>query len=177
MQTRELRRYARMDFGHVAVCWRGRFVTRVELRPTGRGRSDRALAGKLAKVLRGAVIPAELRVDPAGLSDFARRVLGICAGIRPGGLMTYKELARRAGTPGAARAVGRVLAANPFPLLIPCHRVVGSSGALTGFGGGLAMKNRLLEGEGWRIRRRRVVGPLDRPLAGRTHPGHRCGAA
>ncbi|MBF0512986.1 MAG: MGMT family protein, partial [Desulfovibrionaceae bacterium] len=56
--------------------------------------------------------------------------------------------AARAGRPGAARAVGRVMAANPFPLVLPCHRVVGAGMKLTGFGPGLPMKKMLLELEG-----------------------------
>jgi O-6-methylguanine DNA methyltransferase len=65
--------------------------------------------------------------------------------------MTYSELATAVGRPRAARAVGQVMANNPFALLIPCHRVVGSGHALHGFGGGLAMKEWLLEQEGWRF--------------------------
>jgi len=65
--------------------------------------------------------------------------------------MTYSELARAAGRPKAARAVGQVMANNPYALLIPCHRVVGSDYALHGFGGGLAMKEWLLAQEGWQF--------------------------
>ena len=57
---------------------------------------------------------------------------------------SYGEIATRLGKPGAARAVGRANATNPIPLLVPCHRVVGTNGALTGFGGGLHLKTRLL---------------------------------
>ncbi len=62
--------------------------------------------------------------------------------------MTYGGLAARLGVPGAGRAVGNVMARNPFPLIIPCHRVVGSDRGLHGFGGGLAMKKTLLTMEG-----------------------------
>jgi len=78
-------------------------------------------------------------------------VLGRCAGIRPGEVMSYAELAKAVGHPRAARAVGRVMAGNPFPLLIPCHRVVGSDYSLHGFGGGLGMKEWLLAQEGWQF--------------------------
>jgi methylated-DNA-[protein]-cysteine S-methyltransferase len=67
-------------------------------------------------------------------------------------VLTYGELARKAGKPGAARAVGRVMATNPIPIVIPCHRVVGSDLKLHGFGGGLAMKKRLLELEGLTVK-------------------------
>jgi methylated-DNA-[protein]-cysteine S-methyltransferase len=65
--------------------------------------------------------------------------------------MTYQELARAVSRPGSARAVGRVLSRNPFPLLIPCHRVVGKDMRLTGFRGGLAWKEFLLGREGWQV--------------------------
>jgi len=83
-----------------------------------------------------------------GLSPFARRVLDELVRVPHGQKVTYGWLAARAGNPKAARAVGRVMANNPFPLVYPCHRVVGSSGALTGFGPGVDMKQYLLDREG-----------------------------
>lgn len=69
--------------------------------------------------------------------------------VGPGVVVSYGELARMAGRPGAARAVGRAMATNPWPLVIPCHRVVGAGGALTGFSGtGMPMKRYLLQTEG-----------------------------
>jgi len=65
-----------------------------------------------------------------------------------GRTISYGGLAGLAGSPGAARAVGQVMARNPWPLIVPCHRVVGSDGKLTGFGPGLAMKEYLLRLEG-----------------------------
>jgi methylated-DNA-[protein]-cysteine S-methyltransferase len=105
----------------------------------------------LEAVLSGGRVPRELHVDASGLSGFARRALGVCAGIRPGRVMTYAELAMATGRPGAARAAGQVMARNPFPLLIPCHRVVASSRRLQGFGGGLGLKEHLLRAEGWTV--------------------------
>ena len=61
--------------------------------------------------------------------------------------ISYGELARRIGRPAASRAVGAANGANPLPIIVPCHRVIGSSGALTGFGGGLPTKRWLLEHE------------------------------
>jgi methylated-DNA-[protein]-cysteine S-methyltransferase len=89
------------------------------------------------------------KVDLRGCSEFQRRVLAACRRIPPGTCLTYGELARRAGHPGAARAVGRALATNPAPLVIPCHRVIASTGALCGFSaaGGLDLKRRLLDHE------------------------------
>ena len=65
-----------------------------------------------------------------------------------GETITYGELARRLGKPNASRAVGAANGANPIPIVIPCHRVIGSDGALTGFGGGLDTKLKLLQLEG-----------------------------
>ena len=65
-----------------------------------------------------------------------------------GETISYAELARRIGQPGASRAVGMANNQNPLPILIPCHRVIGASGELVGFGGGLEVKRRLLEHEG-----------------------------
>ncbi len=68
--------------------------------------------------------------------------------IRPGTTVTYGEIARRAGAPGAARAVGQATGANPVSLIVPCHRIVGSGGRPGGYGGGLDRKLRLLAHEG-----------------------------
>jgi methylated-DNA-[protein]-cysteine S-methyltransferase len=88
-------------------------------------------------------------VDLTGCSEFQRRILAACRRIPAGSCLTYGELARRAGRPGAARAVGRALATNPAPLVIPCHRVIASTGALCGFSaaGGLDLKRLLLDHE------------------------------
>ena len=83
-----------------------------------------------------------------GLSEFARTVLDALTRVPRGQMVSYGWLAARAGRPKAARAVGRIMAQNPFPLVIPCHRVVGANGALTGFGPGLDMKRYLLGREG-----------------------------
>lgn len=65
-----------------------------------------------------------------------------------GATTTYGEIAQRIGRPGAARAVGAAVGANPLPILIPCHRVIGAGGSLTGYGGGLEVKAALLRLEG-----------------------------
>ena len=82
-----------------------------------------------------------------GYTDFQQRVLRQCRRIAYGRTVTYAELGGRAGAPRAARAVGGVMARNRIPLVIPCHRVVGSGGALGGFSApdGIRMKRRLLE--------------------------------
>ena len=82
-------------------------------------------------------------VDLTGVAGFTLRVLDAARTIPPGKTITYGELARRAGSPRACRAVGQVMARNPIPLVIPCHRVV-AAGGQGGYGGGLALKARLL---------------------------------
>ncbi len=81
------------------------------------------------------------------LSDFRRRIVGRCRRIPYGRTATYGQLARLAGSPGAARAVGQALAANRVPIIVPCHRIVGANGSLGGFSapGGVELKRRLLE--------------------------------
>ncbi len=83
---------------------------------------------------------------------FGRRVLETTAAIPFGETASYGEIAAAIGMPGAARAVGRALAANPLPIVIPCHRVVGRDGSLLGFGGGVALKKWLLAHEGAQTR-------------------------
>jgi methylated-DNA-[protein]-cysteine S-methyltransferase len=82
-----------------------------------------------------------------GLGLFARRVLTACRDIKFGQTVSYGRLAELAGKSGAARAVGGVLAKNPLPLIIPCHRVVCANGKIGGFStsGGIALKKRLLK--------------------------------
>jgi len=91
----------------------------------------------------------DIPLSPQGLSFFAGTVLTACRDITYGQTISYGHLARRAGCPGAARAVGAVLAANPLPLLIPCHRVIRSDGQIGGFSakGGIKLKKNLLQHE------------------------------
>ncbi|MFQ5948397.1 MAG: methylated-DNA--[protein]-cysteine S-methyltransferase [Acidimicrobiia bacterium] len=88
--------------------------------------------------------------DAAGRTQFERDVYRTVAAIPAGETRSYGEVAAAAGRPGAARAVGAAMARNPFPPLIPCHRVVAADGRLGGYGGGLALKKALLRIEGWR---------------------------
>lgn len=96
----------------------------------------------------------DLPLDLSGLSSFTLRVLQTLQGIPFGTTVSYGQLAQLAGHPGAARAVGGAMAANPFPLVIPCHRVLGSGGKLGGYSGGegVVTKKWLLAFEGVRSR-------------------------
>lgn len=84
----------------------------------------------------------------SGLSDFSVRVLKQTYKIPRGKIITYAGLAAKVGLPKASRAVGQVMAKNPFPIVIPCHRVIRSDRTLGNFGGGLEMKKELLAKEG-----------------------------
>ncbi len=94
---------------------------------------------------------AATELDLREFTPFRRAVSLAAIRIPYGQTRSYGELAAVARTPRAARAVGRVMATNPLPLVIPCHRVVAADGGLHGFGGGLPMKARLLELEGVRL--------------------------
>lgn len=85
-----------------------------------------------------------LELDPPG-TEFQRSVWTELREIPYGETISYKQLAERIRKPKAVRAVGAANGANPIPIIIPCHRVIGHDGGLTGFGGGLPLKKRLLE--------------------------------
>ena len=89
-------------------------------------------------------------LDQRKIDEFRRAVYGATRDIEPGTTRSYGEVARSIGRPDGARDVGAALAANPTPIIVPCHRVVAANGALTGFSapGGLATKRKMLEREG-----------------------------
>jgi methylated-DNA-[protein]-cysteine S-methyltransferase len=86
----------------------------------------------------------DLPLEPRG-TEFQRLVWSRLANIPYGDTMTYGALAHDLGNPKGSRAVGLANGSNPIPIVIPCHRVIGADGSLTGFGGGLAIKARLLD--------------------------------
>jgi methylated-DNA-[protein]-cysteine S-methyltransferase len=92
----------------------------------------------------------EIRLDFTGLPDFNRRVYELARTISPGSTTTYGEIARRLSAPGTARAVGQALGRNPWPIVVPCHRVLAADGGMGGFSapGGVSTKRRMLEIEG-----------------------------
>ena len=143
-------------FGRLSFRTTRQGLSRIDLRPVpgrrpdreSRTALDRTVARTLTKYFAGKVQDFDVPLDLTGVTPFQRRVLQCCARIPFGQVLTYAELARKAGKPGAARAVGRVMATNPIPVVIPCHRVVDSGLRLRGYGGGLKMKRGLLEREG-----------------------------
>jgi methylated-DNA-[protein]-cysteine S-methyltransferase len=114
----------------------------------------RAAIDRIAAVLSGGADDlADLPLDTAGLPEFHRRVYEATRRIIPGATRTYGELAAALGEPHAARAVGQALGRNPFPIVVPCHRVLAANGAAGGFSapGGVRTKLRLLEIERARL--------------------------
>jgi methylated-DNA-[protein]-cysteine S-methyltransferase len=92
-------------------------------------------------------VPVELNGTP-----FQKRVWEALRGVRPGTTAAYADIARLIRAPSAIRAVGAANGANPVAVIVPCHRIVGTNGSLTGYGGGLPLKQWLLEHEGLRLR-------------------------
>jgi methylated-DNA-[protein]-cysteine S-methyltransferase len=107
--------------------------------------------GRIVALLEGE--PSDLRaiaLDERGIEEFRRRVYGAAREIGPGGTASYGEIAKAIGAPEAARDVGGALGENPFPIVVPCHRVLAADGSLRGFSapGGIRTKRRMLEIEG-----------------------------
>jgi len=149
--------------GRCAILWSEAGITGVLL-PSAKVRPGPALDDgvEVPRFVRaaidgiGAVMAGEARdlrdvpLDERGIDDWRRTVYAATRDIPPGTTRSYGEVARAVGRPDAARDVGAALARNPFPVLVPCHRVVAANGALHGFSapGGLATKRRMLELEG-----------------------------
>lgn len=115
---------------------------------------------QLEAYFRGRLRDFHLEFELGG-TEFQRTVWRALAGIPYGETISYGELARRIGNPTASRAVGAANGRNPLPILLPCHRVIGSGGQLTGYGGGLPIKTALLE-----LEKGKQVGGLFGMLAG-----------
>ena len=113
-----------------------------------------ALARELDQYFNGKRRVFDIEVDLSGLTPFQTKVLAATAKIPFGDVSTYGAVAERAGNARASRAAGGALNQNPIPIVVPCHRVVGSNGSLVGYAGGLDVKRRLLTLEGADIARR-----------------------
>lgn len=128
------------------------FGARAEARGDGSAEAARHLEAACAQLeayFAGLRRTFELTLAPAGTS-FQRAVWRALEDIPFGQTITYAELARRIGRPQAVRAVGAANGKNPISIVVPCHRVIGADGTLTGYGGGLEVKARLLAHEGRR---------------------------
>lgn len=117
------------------------------------------LAADVCDYFGGKNVEFDVELDLSGMTEFRQKVTLICADIPRGETVSYAELAARAGRPGASRAAGSVMAKNPFPLIVPCHRVVASDGKMGGFSSsdGISQKKRLLQLEGVSVDRRGCV--------------------
>lgn len=106
---------------------------------------------QIEEYFRGRRIHFDLRLNPDG-TDFQKSVWAELCRIPYGATCSYKDVAQKIGNPGASRAVGMANSRNPIPLIIPCHRVVGAGGSLTGFAHGLNIKRKLLDLEARHIK-------------------------
>nr|MEE4267192.1 methylated-DNA--[protein]-cysteine S-methyltransferase [Candidatus Krumholzibacteria bacterium] len=151
--------------GPMAMAWTTRGVDRLTMGwkevPAGFGEGrpqKKRPTGPVGQVVRRAQAHlkgrpdtfADVPVDWGRMGGFSVQVLEALRLVGPGQTVTYGELARRCAKPGAARAVGRIMGANPVPLIVPCHRCLGADGSLTGFSseGSLSLKAHLLHLEG-----------------------------
>jgi methylated-DNA-[protein]-cysteine S-methyltransferase len=112
-----------------------------------------ATAHQLRAYFAGETSDFDIALDLQG-TEFQRSVWAELLRIEPGSTCSYGDIARRLGTPSASRAVGAAVGRNPVSIIVPCHRVVGSTGALTGYAGGLDRKTALLRIEAKRGTRR-----------------------
>lgn len=148
--------------GTLRVVWRARAVCAVDFEEgrmrnhlaarfgavrLGSADGGRARVAPLRAYLRGDLAALDrLQIDPGG-TPFQQRVWKALRGIPPGSTITYGALADRLGVPGGARAVGSANASNPIAVVVPCHRVIGADGSLTGYAGGVERKRWLLDHE------------------------------
>lgn len=175
--------------GRCAIIWRGAFIVGAALPDVDEGRLRPPLQSRfpgareelpppniqkaveaVVRLLSGEREDfASIGIDLSAVGDFERAVLEETFSIPPGETRTYGEIAAAVGSPGAARAVGRALGANPIPIIVPCHRVLASDGKSGGFSapGGSVTKMKILEIEG--ARRGSEPGLFDR-LPWRTKP-------
>lgn len=141
---------ARLTFGHSSPKAAWDKLDQLQ-EPTDADRQESRLITRLQHFAAGGrdddFLDVKLKLD--GMTPFQVSITQACRRIPTGETRSYGELAELAGHPGAARAVGRVMATNPFPLIVPCHRVLAAGGRIGGFSApnGIMMKRRLLEPE------------------------------
>jgi methylated-DNA-[protein]-cysteine S-methyltransferase len=118
------------------------------------GERERGVLARIARHLEtGREDLRDVEVDLTGVPPFQRRILEMLREVPPGATLSYGDLAKRAGSPGASRAVGGAMARNPVPIVVPCHRVVPTGKSLGNYSatGGVATKRALLALEGSRF--------------------------
>ena len=125
-----------------------RFAEELSPRVVASARATEAVRRQLEEYFGGARHRFELSLDRRLMSPFVEKVLGVTAKVPFGEVSTYGTVARRIARPSASRAVGAALGSNPIPIVVPCHRIVGAGGKLTGYAGGLHRKEFLLHLEG-----------------------------
>jgi methylated-DNA-[protein]-cysteine S-methyltransferase len=160
------------DKAHIRARMRRRFPDASESEPTAEVRG--AIDGIVALMKGEPRDLLEVALDMDGIPEFNRRVYDLARAIPPGQTLTYGELAEKLDSPGAARAVGQALGQNPFPIIVPCHRILAASGKTGGFSapGGTTTKMRMLTIEGAKVNRApslfdqlSLVAPPHRPRA------------
>ena len=150
---------------NIGIEWSDKGVTRIQFLPQSVKASQKTLSGKIPKFVKdcekalleyfenGESSFSKIPVDFKDASHFFRDVWTELRKVKSAEVMTYGELALRVGRPKAARAIGMAMAKNPMPLIIPCHRVVGTQKKLVGFSapGGVRTKEWLLSHEGCQL--------------------------
>ncbi|MBI5806735.1 methylated-DNA--[protein]-cysteine S-methyltransferase [candidate division TA06 bacterium] len=120
-------------------------------RPERSEKRFKPIAKQLDAYFKGLPVKFVFTADIRSGTKFQRAVWGKLSELLPGQLTTYGSLAREVKRPKASRAVGQAVGANPLPIIIPCHRVISSSGKLGGFTGGIGLKKKLLSIEGIKL--------------------------
>ncbi|MDO8665485.1 MAG: methylated-DNA--[protein]-cysteine S-methyltransferase [Gemmatimonadales bacterium] len=138
----------RLDFVKNVASFVERLFDRYGDRPILRSDDLDDVRRAMDRYFAGKRLDFDVRVDLSDVSGFSRKVLRETARIPVGKVLTYTEVAARAGNPRASRAAGNALHHNPVAIVVPCHRVLRSDGSLGGYGGGLQVKEWLLEHEG-----------------------------
>ncbi len=135
----------------LALHWDGSYATLIQLNPDKNNayslhppRQVISFFNQMTNYLDGNNVHFALPLKLENTSEFAKKIFTVLLQTKPGETISYSQLAKLAGKPKAARAVGRIVARNRFPVVIPCHRIIGANGALTGYGGGLELKKKLL---------------------------------
>jgi methylated-DNA-[protein]-cysteine S-methyltransferase len=137
-----------LDFGRQEADFLARLDPRARLEKNPEAVQE--IVSQLREYFAGRKFNFHLPVDLSTLTPFQRNVLDLARNIAPGQVWTYHRIAKELGRPQSSRPVGQALARNPVPIVIPCHRVIGSNGSLGGYSGGSGLKAKqwLLELEG-----------------------------